>query len=254
MAGIPLTAVNGGINRLRIKGAALSDSLYDLLNGYVTKAKTVVGRPGTRRLAELPEATRGLCSFNGKLHTFCHTAVEVPEGYVLHIITHPDDPDLPLVDVHFEEPFMGYLYVVAEFDVGSNDYEPIHHYWLQTGEPWEAEKIYKIGDIVEPSTPTGLSYQATRLTPPAPVWAPSVARAVSDVVEPTEYNGFQFTVVATEGDHPSSGSREPAWVTEPGARTVEDTEIGSSSASTEGELPDVNRTPAQSVRDRYGAL
>jgi hypothetical protein len=73
---VALTAVNGGINRLRVKGAADRNSLYDLLNGYVTQQKTIKVRPGTFRTAELPEdtagdgLTKGLCVFNDLFHVF----------------------------------------------------------------------------------------------------------------------------------------------------------------------------------------
>lgn len=226
---VSLTTVKGGITRLRTKGAALKDSLYDLVNGYVTAAKTVKVRPGTFRRAVLPEATKGLCSFDGSLHTFCHESVEVPPGYVLHILTHPlledsnEDP-IPLKEIHFAEPFMGALYVVAEFDVGTADVQSVFHFWLQQGNTWQPNTVYKIGDIVTPSTPNGRAYQATRLQPPSPVWAPGVTRQEGDVVEPTEYNGFKYTVVDTLGDNPTSGTTEPNWPTSDGAQIFEDTE------------------------------
>ena len=43
-----LTTAKGGINRLRDKGNASKDSLYDLLNGYVTQTNSIKPRPGTR--------------------------------------------------------------------------------------------------------------------------------------------------------------------------------------------------------------
>lgn len=52
-AAIPLTTIGGGINRLRTKGGADRNSLYDLLNGYVTQANTVKVRPGSIRNANL---------------------------------------------------------------------------------------------------------------------------------------------------------------------------------------------------------
>ncbi|WP_256202355.1 hypothetical protein [Stenotrophomonas pictorum] len=59
MRQIAMSAVKAGITRLRDKGGASSDSLYDLLNGYVTAARTIKCRPGTRIDAELPEGTKG---------------------------------------------------------------------------------------------------------------------------------------------------------------------------------------------------
>lgn len=92
MRSAPLTTIRSGINRLRTKGGARPDVLYDLLNGYVTESGTVRVRPGTARMAELDPRTRGLCAFEGQLHTFCHIPVAVPEGYVLNVLAHPDPP------------------------------------------------------------------------------------------------------------------------------------------------------------------
>jgi hypothetical protein len=44
MRDIPLTAIKGGINRTRTKGGARADTLYDLLNVYVTEDGTVQAR------------------------------------------------------------------------------------------------------------------------------------------------------------------------------------------------------------------
>src|SRR5688572_30316201 len=100
---VALTTIKGGINRLRTKGSAPEDSVYDLLNGYVTAAKTVKVRPGTFRNAALAEdtagngLTKGLVAFDGTLHVFADELVEVPAGYTLHIISHPDaTPDDPI--------------------------------------------------------------------------------------------------------------------------------------------------------------
>lgn len=244
---ISLTTVKGGITRLRTKGAALKDSLYDLLNGYVTAAKTVYVRPGTQRRAVLSATTKGLCSFAGTLHTFAITAVGVPAGYTLHVIVHPTDASQDIAEIHFSEPLMGFLYVAAEFENGD-----VFHYWLQSGDPWQANHIYQIGDIVTPSVPNGFGYQATRRTAPFPAWAPNVARTVGDSVEPTAPNGFYFTVTDTQGDNPSSGGTEPTWVAQDGAQTIEDTEQSTSNTGGPATQPDVDTTPAPATQDRYG--
>lgn len=251
-APVALTTIKGGINRQRTKGAALKDSLYDLLNGYVTSSKTVKIRPGTFRRATLNEATRGLCSFGATLHTFCHKTVSIPAGYTLHVISHPDslgntvDP-IELDKVHFSEPMMGFLYVVAEFENGD-----IFHYWLQSGDTWVADTIYKLGAIVVPTNVNGLSYQATRLSAPFPAWKAGAARATNDVIEPTVYNDFFYTVTDTQGDNPTSGAVEPTWATEEGAQTIEDTELGdSTSGGSATEQPDVDAAPSPDTQDRY---
>lgn len=220
-----LTAIGGGISRIRTKGVARRDTLYDLINGYVTTDGTIESRPGTVRDATLPAGTKGLTAHEGQLHVFASAVLEdpLPEGYVLHVITHPDavagDPDFELAKIHFAEPFMSFLYVVAEFANGDT-----YHFWLQTAGAWEASRVYMAGDIIEPTTPNGIAYRALRSDPPNPAWAPNVPRAIGDRIEPTEYNGFYYEVTDTIGASPASGSTEPAWPTSEGAEVAEDTE------------------------------
>lgn len=250
-----LTVVKGGINRERTKGAARPDVLYDLLNGYVTDENTVAVRPGTFRDTVLPAITKGLCAFNGSRHVFAHESVTVPAGYTLHVLVHPmfeDGSQNPFVikKIHFAAPFLGFLYVVAEFDTLGVDTDAVHHYWLQTSGSWQANTIYKAGDIVEPTVPNGLAYRATRNGAPNPSWAPRVSRTVGDIIEPTVYNDFYYTVVDTLGSNPASGTVEPTWPTEDGARVSEDTDA-SSAPPQSVTLPPSN-TPSSDVIDRYG--
>lgn len=259
-APLTLTSVKGGITRLRTKGAALKDSLYDLLNGYVTAQKTVVQRPGTDRAAVVPAAdTKGLVAFDGTRHVFGAEEVSLPDGYTLHILAHPEGPDLsgnpiPIKAIHFAQPIMGALYVCAEFEhvtgfVPTQGYT--FHYWIQQGEVWLANTIYQIGDIVAPSSPNGLMYQATRLTAPNPAWTPNVARAVGDIVEPTVYNGFYYQVVETEGDNPVSGGTEPVWIAQEGARVYEDSLGAYDGIVNAADQPNPDFTVQQSAGDRY---
>jgi hypothetical protein len=249
---VALTTVKGGINRQRTKGGALQDSLYDLINGYVTKSKTVFVRPGTFRFAELPTNTagegdtKGLMAFRGELHVFSHHFVDVPDGIVLHVIQHPTDPTSPIAEINFAAPFMGFPYVVATFENGDT-----WHFWLQDGDAWQADHIYKLGDIVTPSVPNGFSYQAGRLLPANTMWAPNVQRTVGDVVEPTVYNDFFYTVVDTQGANPRSGDVEPIWPTEDGARINEDAEGTSTVPPSVTEPPDAAALPSPGIRDRY---
>lgn len=251
-----LTVVKGGISRLRSKGAAPQDVLYDLLNGYVTAEKTVRVRPGTIRTATLPTgATKGLVAFDGSRHVFSSELVSVPDGYTLHVLVHPMFDDgtaggFPIKKIHFAAPFLGFLYVVAEFDVGETGAQAVYHYWLQTGGTWQANKIYRAGDIVEPSTPNGLAYRATRLGAPNPSWAPRVARTIGDKIEPTVYNDYYYTVVATAGANPASGLVEPTWPTEAGARVTEDTNATSAPPQSVTVAP--TNQPGSEVKDRYG--
>lgn len=250
-----LTAVRG-INRERTKGAARLDALYDLLNGYVTEDNIVTVRPGSFRRAVLPAITKGLCAFDGSRHVFAHESVAVPAGYTLHILVHPmfeDGSENPFTikKIHFAAPFLGFLYVVAEFDTLGVDTDAIHHYWLQSSGPWQQNKMYRYGDIVEPTVPNGLAYRATRATPPNPSWAPRVARTIGDVIEPTVYNDFYYTVVDTLGSNPASGTVEPTWPTEDGARITEDTDASSAPPQVVTTPP--TNQPGSDVTDRYGS-
>ncbi len=249
MRDVPLTAVRGGINRTRTRAGTRADDLYDLLNAYVTEDNTVVVRPGTFRRAQLPTSTRGLVAFDGTRHTFCHELVEVPDGYTLNILAHPDNtPELvhELAEIHFAAPFLGFLYVAAEFDDGQ-----VFHYWLQISGTWTANTIYKAGDIVEPTDPEGIAFRATRAGSAYPSWAPRVPRTVGDRIEPTVYNDFFYEVVDTIGANPASGDVEPTFPTTEGAQIVEDTEGVLQGSSTTTEPPGADQ-PTSGVIDRYG--
>lgn len=244
-----LTTVKGGINRQRFKGAARQDVLYDLLNGYITDEKTVFVRPGTFRVASLTPGTKGLCSFNGEKHVFASATQSVPTGFVLHVITHPSADGSAINKIWFAQPYMGFLYVVADFVGHTGEY---YHYWLQTGEEWQADHIYRHGEIVAPSTPNGFAYQASRLNPPNLAWAPGVQRTVGDVIEPTVYNDYQYEVIDTLGTNPRSGDTEPEWPVEDGAQISEDADgLGSVAAGTTTESPDNDAIPNPDTVERY---
>lgn len=248
MRDAPLTVLKGGINRLRTKGGARADNLYDLLNGYLTEDGTAHVRPGTRRVKTLDSTTKGLTYFDGSRHVFAAATVVVPLGYTLHVLVHPDqDPGESVVHIkkiHFAEPFLGFLYVVAEFVDGT-----VCHYWLEDGTTWAADTVYFNGDLVQPTMPNGLAYAATRSIPPNAAWAPNVPRAVDDLIEPTVYNGYYYKVIDTSGATPSSGATEPTWPTSEGAIVVESTDI--TPAAPPADAIDPNDI-SQGIIDRYG--
>lgn len=255
---VALTTVKGGINRQRTKGGALEDSLYDLLNGHVSKSKTVVVRWGTTRAYTLPvdtagdPLTAGLAVHNGTLYVFSHELQAVPEGVTLRVLTHPDqteDDPIPIESINFAAPFMGYLYVSATFTNGDT-----YHFWVQEGAEWSAETQYALGDIITPANGDGLAFQAQRLTDPNPAWAPDVLRALGDVIEPTEYNDFYYTVVDTQGDNPRSGLTEPTWPTEDGAQVFEDADGSADTPPTLTEMPDTDAVPSPNIVERYRNL
>lgn len=201
-----LTTVKGGLTRLRTKGAALKDSLFELLNGFVTTQRTVKVRPGTILDATLPAGTIGLTSFGGNLHVFASSIVQnIPVGYRLNVLRAPDGE--ALTKIHFAEPFMGSLYVAAEFADGDT-----FHFWLRGSDPtWQADTIYAFNAISGPTITNSFAYRATRNGAANPLWTPEAPRIVGDRVEPTVQNGFYFEVVQIFGTLARSGETEPAW-------------------------------------------
>ncbi len=215
-----LTTVKGGLNRLRTKGAALKDSLFELLNGYVTVEKTVKVRPGTILDTTLPAGTFGLTSFQGVLQVFASSIVGgIPAGYNLNVLRAPTGNALS--KIHFAKPFLGLLYVAAEFNT-----DEIYHFWLRAGDTWAASAIHTANDLVVPTTPDGFVYRANRIGDANPIWTPSVPRSVADKVEPTKANGFYFEVTAVFGTQPRSGFFEPAWADATAGLLFVDTQDG----------------------------
>lgn len=250
MRDIPLTTIRGGLDRGRTKGGARADILYDLLNAYVTEDGSVQVRPGTRRVATLPSTTRGLVVFSGTRHVFSHQQELLPAGYTLHVLSHPDstvETPIALDTIHFAAPFLGFLYVVAEFESGDT-----FHFWLQSSGTWAAETVYRAGDIVEPTDPQGIAFRATRNGAPFPSWAARAPRTVGDNIEPTVYNDFYYTVVDTVGANPASGDTEPTFPESEGAQVTEDTEGVLSGSATVTQAPEANTVPISGIGDRYG--
>lgn len=236
----------GGIDRRRPKGGPSPRVLYDLVNGYIDGAAGATQRPGTADYAQLPPGTKGLTAFDNGLVVYSHADPgTMPAGVSCEILTHPDTPGAELTRVHKAGPFMGFLYVVAEFDDGE-----VFHYWLQRRGPWEADTVYHLGDVVEPTVRNGFAYQCNRLGPPAVLWQPGVARALNDVVEPTEANSYYYTVTAVAGSAPKSGATEPTWPTETGATVFEDTDLAQPVNPGTGGVIDPSRLP-DDLRDRY---
>jgi hypothetical protein len=247
MRAVDLTTNKGGINRLRVKGAALQDSLYDLENGYITSARTIKGRPGTRRLHTLPAGTVGLVTFNGRLRTFATTQLSgMPDDVDLTVLRSPDGADRTLARIHFAEPFLGFLYVVAEFDDGN-----IYHYWLRDAAEWEAETVYDSGTLVRPTTgSTGVVFRAGRAGSSYPRWVAGAARVVGDKIEPAVYNGFYYEVIAVSGENPRSGQEEPDWPAVEGAQVVESADF-SPILPPPPPSPPPTSTPPSDTSDRY---
>lgn len=244
----PLSVVKSGITRLRDKGGASAQTLYDLLNGYVTAAQTIKMRPGTRIQVSLPAGTKGLVWFKGKFVVFADAVMASTSEYTVEVLKHPT-ADTTLADIHFAVPFLGYLYVVAEFANGD-----VYHYWLEQGVAWEAGKVYVPGDLVRPSTANGLMYRLVSDVSGYTPWAANVVRAVDDVVVPTTDNGFKYTVTEVTSSTAKSGTSEPEWPTTDGETVYEDADVESPlTATSSSSAPGTgSATPPASVIDRYG--
>jgi len=215
---VNLGSLKTGITRLRDKGGASPESLFDLLNGHVDASGAPTSRSGTTLDHTLPAGTKGLCAFEGKLHVFALEVIDPgSDEYVVDVLAHPDIAFAgTLKEIHFAKPFLGFLYVVAEFSDGS-----VYHYWLQSAGSWKANTMYLRGAVIEPTTPNGLAYEATGGPNPA-AWQASTKYTVGDVVQPTVYNGWQYTVIEADGDNPTSSANEPEWLTTEGAQVIED--------------------------------
>ncbi len=217
MRQVLLNDFSGGVNRLRTKGGASEKYLYTIENAYVTHENTIQSRPASVAFHKLPAGTKGLAAFQNKLHVFADTIIAMTnDQFVCNVIKHPTNASASLYEIHKAVPFIGYLYVVAEFIDGD-----VYHYWLRSPETWSASTDYLQNDLVIPSTPNGYAYRAKRLGSAYPLWGAGAARALNDRIEPTEYNGFYFTVTAVYGSNPSSGQTEPRWNANAGATTVE---------------------------------
>lgn len=245
---VTLNAAKGGINRLRVKGGASANNLYDLVNGYVDQDGVLKSRPGTKNTTALPAgATKGMCAYDGKLIVFSHVPQDLPVStptVECEVLKHPSTPDLPLKEIHFAGPFLGFLYVSAEFINGD-----VYHYWLQRGTTWAPGKVYLPGALVIPSDPNGIAYQLDSGTTVYPVWLRNIARAIGDKVVPTVDNGYFYTATDVFGPAPRSGAVEPTWPAAPGATVFEDSDVANPTPVT-GEQSSNNNLPPD-IEDRY---
>lgn len=247
MRSVAINSLKKGIDRTRVKGWADPEALFNAVNMWVTVSLSARPRPGTVIDAILPAGTIGLTTFRGKLVVFSDHEVDLTgfDQYELEILTYPGTAGPSLFKIHFAEPFLGFLYVSAEWSTGE-----VFHYWLREPSTWEANKIYKFGDLVQPSTPNGFVYEATRLLPADPVWTPNSAVVVGDRREPTVPNSFTYEVIDTIGTNPRTGTTEPDWPTEADAIINEDADFDATVPPAGGGSSDT--TPPSSVSDRYG--
>ena len=236
----PLTVLNGGINRLRVKGGASASQLYDLQNAYITNAGSIVPREGTTRTATLNTATVGLAAANGTFNIFSstYTTVGIPTGYTLNVLQNPIKHYGCRSKIWFAKPFMGFEYVVAEFSDNS-----VVHYWLQNDGTWTTGADYTTASIILPLVANGFAYQAIRHFPPQPLWTPDTTITSAHYVEPNSPTGFAYQAIAVAGSPSHTGAIEPVWPTVAGGIVQEFGDFDQSASDSGGFNPYTTGSP-----------
>ena len=249
MRDFAITSAKQGVTRQRNKGGPAKDSFYTLKNCYVTSDRSVVPRPGSRLDTTLPAGTKGLMMFRGKLHVFSAEPVAIANPKYANItLQHPDPASTAGIKaIHFAQPFLGYPFVVAEFEDNLGTYVA---YWLEEQGTWKPETVYMLGGAVLPSVQTGYTYRAQRLNPAMPVWSKGKEVQVGDFLEPTVFNGYMYEIIAIDGPGTRTGQVEPVWTASEGAVVIEDVDVGKQDPDQDG-APTAPYVPP-SVSDRYG--
>lgn len=248
MRDFAITSAKQGITRQRNKGGPEKDSFYTLKNCYVTSDRSVVPRPGSRLDTTLPAGTKGLMMFRGKLHVFSAEPVTLTNPkYVNTVLRNPDPTSTAAIhEIHFAQPFLGYPFVVAEFEDNLGTYVA---YWLEEQGTWKHETVYFLGESVLPSVQTGYTYSAQRLNPAMPTWSKGKEVQVGDFLEPTVFNGYMYEIIAIDGPGTTTGALEPTWTASEGAVVIEDVDVGEQQPDQVG-APTAPYVPP-SVSDRY---
>lgn len=217
MRSITLSAQKAGISRLRDKGGASPQTLYQLLNGYVTTAKTLRARPGRTKVSSITPGTVGLAAYNSQFYVFASTLIPQTDPDVTCVaLPHPSNPARTLSRIHFAQPFLGRLYVSAEFDNGE-----IFHYWVTNASAWVASTVYGYLQQVQPTIVNGFYYEASNVSTVIS-WSSGVTIVLNDEKQPKVYNGFKYRAINVVGVAPVKTSEtEPVWPTTEGGTVVE---------------------------------
>lgn len=214
----PLGQQVDGINLMRQKGGASPKALVDLKNGWVTSQRTIKARPGSAKEVTFPAGTLGVVGFEAKFHVFAHAAVAAPSDprVVVNILRHPTGGAAALAKVHRAFPFLGRLYVVAEFADGV-----VQHYWIEAPAAWAASTVYGYGRSVQPVVNNGLYYDMLAVSTIA-AWQANVEVALNTERQPTTANGFRYVATAATGAAPyRTSNAQPVWPTTEGGTVVE---------------------------------
>lgn len=205
-----------GIDRLRTKGGASPQALYDLVNARLDTAGGIGPRHGLDAPTVLPAGTVGLYAHKGTLQTFSSAPVgAMPAGYENNVLRHPLGTATTLAKIHYVHPLLGRLYVVAEFANGD-----VYDYWLQKPSAWAASTVYTYKKQVQPIAANGFVYEVTNASV-LPAWSKDATHALNDEVLPTVANGFKYKAIAVSGSPARSNNAEPVWPTTEGGTVTE---------------------------------
>jgi hypothetical protein len=210
---VTLNASKAGMTRLRDKGGASPETLYELTNAYINASRSPTQRPGTTWAYQFGANTHGLVAFQGIFYAFTDNPASVVNtgNYRVFLLRNPvAGSAATLSKVTYAVPFMGYSDGTA------------HHFWLQNPSAWTANTIYSTNSLVQPTTPNGYYYRALPSNNP-PVWQPRTAYISGSYCQPSKYNGFyyQVTNITIPALAPYSGPNEPAWSTSLGGITMD---------------------------------
>lgn len=195
-----------GINRLKYKGGASPETLYDLVNAFLTPERKFARRGGFTKVTTLVAGTKGLAGYNGKLYVY--SATPITQSHALFTgstLRYPGTAGPTVTTIWFAKPFLSRMYVAAQFSNGN-----IYHYWLQNPAAWTANKNYVYRQQVQPTVPNGFVYEATNVDTSI-AWSANTVKALTNKVQPTTYNGFYYQVTSTLGTPITTSDYEPNW-------------------------------------------
>jgi hypothetical protein len=186
-------------SNLIVWGAVPGALTYRIYRGTAAAGENVYYTTGSTSFLDIGAANTG-----GTPPIVNGTGIAVPSGYTLNVLTNPVTTTATPTTIWFAKPFMGFLYVVAQFSDNN-----IFHYWLQSNGTWTSNTVYKTGNIELPSPVNGLAYQAVRDFPPNPPWSANSVISAGTIIEPTQYTGFAYEAVSVASDQGSQSGISP---------------------------------------------
>lgn len=151
---------------------------------------------------------QGFQNSGATLPTGNTTPISVPTGYALNVLSNPHNRAAALDTIWFAKPFMGFEFVVAEFQTGD-----IVHYWLQNDGTWTTNTDYTTASIILPLPANGLAYQGINRFTTGTVWTPETVVTSGAFILPNSPTGFAYEVIGVAGSPVHTGQVEPDWPT-----------------------------------------